>query len=71
MVNKRGREKGASAGARRVSFFVFYALLVTRFSLRLRRVTRRGARRYVPINVTALTALFIHLSKREIFDAVI
>ena len=51
------------------SVFVFYALLATRFTLRLGRVTRRGARRYVPINVTVLRALFIRLSKRKTFDA--
>ena len=53
------------------SFFVFYALLATQFSLRIRRVTRRWARRYVPIYVTALTALFICLFKFKIFDVVI
>ena len=31
------------------------------FSLRIRRVTQRGVRRYVPVYVTALTALFICL----------
>ena len=60
MVNKKGREE-ASAGVRRITkrIFEFYALLATQFSLRRRRFRGQGARRYVPINVTALTALFI------------
>ena len=64
MENERGR-KGASAGAWRVRkcFFEFYALLATRFSLRIRRVSQRGAQRYVPISVTVLTALTFHLLK--------
>ena len=53
------------------TFFVFYALLATQLSLRIRRVTRRGARPYVPINVMARTALFICLFKFKIFDVVI
>ena len=65
----RGRVQGRGELGKR--FFVFFALLVTLFSLRLRRVTRRGARCYVPINVTALTALCICLFQRKIFDAVI
>ena len=71
MVNKRGRDE-ASAGVRRVTkfFFVFYALLATQFSLRRRRIMVQGARRYVPINVTALTALFICLFKFKIFRVV-
>ena len=46
-------------------FFVVYRLLVTLFSLHLHRVTQRGAQHYVPINVTALTALFICLFNRK------
>ena len=44
-------------------FSEFYALLAMRFSLRIRRVSQRGARRYVPISVTVLTALPLHLLK--------
>ena len=49
-------------------FFEFYVLLATQFSLRRPQIRRRGARRYVLINVTALTALFICLFKFKIFD---
>ena len=68
MVKKRGRAE-ASAGVRRVTKknFEFYALLATQFSLPRRRIMGQGARRYVPINVTALTALFICLFKLTIF----
>ena len=71
MVNKRGREE-ASAGVRRVTKkkFDFYALLATQFSLRRHHIRGPGARRYVPINVTALTGLFICLFKFKIFDVV-
>ena len=71
MVNERRREE-ASVGARRVTkrFCEFYALLATQFSLRRRRIGRRGAQRYIPINVTALTALFICLFKFTISDIV-
>ena len=60
MVNKERREE-ASAGARRVTkrIFEFYALLAPQFSLRRRQIRRQGVRRCIPINVTALTALFI------------
>ena len=58
-------------GVIRKRFFVFYALLATQFSLRIRRVTQRGARRHVPINVTALTALFFFLFKIKVFDVVL
>ena len=59
---KRGREEG-SAGVRRATkfFFEFYALLATQFSLRRQCIRWQGARRYVPFNVTALTAVFICL----------
>ena len=46
-------------------FSKFYALLVTRFSLRLWRVRLRGKRRYAPTRVTVPTALIIHLFKVE------
>ena len=69
MVNKRGREE-ASAGVRRVTkfFFEFYASLATQFSLFRWRIGGQGARRYVPIYVTALTALFICVFKFKISD---
>ena len=68
MVNKRGREE-ASAGVRRVTKtnFEFYTLFATQFSLRRQRIRGQGARRYVPINVTALKALFICVFKFKIF----
>ena len=71
MVNKRGREE-ASAGVRHVTKnnFGFYALLATQFPLRRRLIRGQEARRYVPINVRALTALFICLFKLKIFDVV-
>ena len=71
MVNKRGRE-GARAGAWRVTknIFEFYALLATPFCFRRRRIRRRRAHGYAPINATALTALFICLFKLKIFDVV-
>ena len=55
MMNQRGRE-GARAGAWRVTKIFFRVLRVAQhgFSLRKRRVRQRGARRYVPINLTAL-----------------
>ena len=72
MANKRRREE-ASAGARGVTkrIFEFYALLATQFSLRRRQIRRREAQRFIPINVTALTALFICLFKFKVFDVVI
>ena len=51
-------------------FFEFYALLGTLFSLRRRQIRRRRAQGYVPINVTALTGLFICPFKFKIFDVV-
>ena len=71
MVKERRREE-ASAGARRVTkrIFEFYALLATQFSLPRQRIRRQGARCYMPINVTALTALFICLFNFKIFDVV-
>ena len=64
MANKRGREE-VRAGAWRVTktFFEFYALLATQFSLRRRQIRRQRAQGHVPINITALTALFICLFK--------
>ena len=43
--------------------FEFYALLTTRFSLRLRLVRCRGGRHYAPTSVTVPTASTIHLFK--------
>ena len=57
-------------GALRIKTFEFYALLAAQFSLRRRRIRGQEARRYVPIYVTALTALFICLFKFKIFDVV-
>ena len=62
MENKEER-KGVCTWARRLRkpFFDFNALLATHFSLCRRLTGRRGTRRYVPISVTALTALDICL----------
>ena len=49
-------------------FFEFYGLLATRFPLHFRYVSQRGARRYVPISVTVLTALSIHLFRVGTFS---
>ena len=71
MVNKRGREGRVQGhGVLRKKIFDFYALLATQFSLRRRRIRRRQGRRYVPVSVTALTALFICLFKFKIFAVV-
>ena len=71
MVNKRGLERRSQGrGVLRKFCFEFYALLATQFSLRRRRIRRRQGRRYVPVSVTALTALFICLFKFKIFDVV-
>ena len=45
--------------------FVFCTMLAMRFCLFIRHVKQRGARRYVPAVVTALTALFVYLFKLE------
>ena len=45
--------------------FQFYALLATRFSLRLWLVRRREGQGYAPTSVTMLTALTIHLLNVE------
>ena len=50
-----------SAWRVRILFFGFYALLVTRFSLSIRRVRGREARCCTPKLGTVLTALTIHL----------
>ena len=47
------------------SFVVFYVQLATQFSVRIRRICRRGARRYAALSGTALTALTIHRFKAE------
>ena len=57
-------------GALRKKISAFCALLATQFSLRRRRIRGQGAQRYVPINVTALTALFVCLFKFKLFDVV-
>ena len=49
------------------NFLEFYALLATRFSLRLWLVRLREGRRYAPTRVTVLTSLTIHLFKVEKF----
>ena len=61
------RRKGARRRAWRVSnlFFGFYAPLMKRFSLPIRRVGGREARCYTPKLSTVLTALTIHLIKPE------
>ena len=56
---KRSKAKGRGGLER---LFEFYALLATRFSLRLRLVRRREGRRWGPTSVTVVTALTIHLS---------
>ena len=48
--------------------FEFYALLATRFSLRLCRVRLREGRRYAPTTATVLTALSIHPFKVKTFS---
>ena len=71
MVNKRGQEgRVQGRGVLQKYIFEFYALLATQFSLCRRRIRRRQGRRYVCVSVTALTALFICLSKFTIFDFV-
>ena len=65
------RERMQGRGELGKRFTVFYALLATLFSLRIRLVTRQEAQPFVPINVTASTALFICLFKGKMFDAVI
>ena len=47
-----------------------WVVLCVRFSVRRRRIGRRQGRRYVPVSVTALTALFICLFKFKIIDVV-
>ena len=73
MVNKRGREGRVQGRGvlRKFFFFEFYALLATQFSLSRRRMRRQQGRRYIPVSVTALTALFICLFKfwRSCFNA--
>ena len=49
-------------------YFEFYALLATRFSLRLWRARLREGRRYAPTTVTVVTALTIHLFKVKNFS---
>ena len=49
-------------------YFEFYALLATRFSLRLWLVRLREGRCYAPTTVTVLTALGIHLFQVQKFS---
>ena len=49
------------------NLFQFYALLSTRFSLRLWPVRLRGGQRYAHRSFTVLTALTIHLFNIETF----
>ena len=51
-------------------FLEFYALLATLFSLRGRQIRQRWAQGYAPMNVTALTTLFICLLKLKFLDFV-
>ena len=57
------KRKGSRAKGRGglENFFEFYALLVTRFSLRLWPVRRQEGRGYGPTSVTEFTALTIHI----------
>ena len=66
MENKTKRE-GASLEAKRLRkiFFGVYALLVERFSFRIRRVRGQGTRRSTRTFVTVLTAFTVHLFKAE------
>ena len=71
MVNERGREgRVQGRGVLRKTIFEFYALLAMQFSLRRRRIRRQQGWRYVPVSVTALTALFICLFQFKIFEVV-
>ena len=45
------------------SFFQFYALLATLFSLSIRQAQQQGARCYAHTFITVLTVLTIHLLK--------
>ena len=67
MVKNKKNETGWDARVRGElrKCFEFYALLATRFSLRLWLVRLREGRRYAPTRVTVLTALTIHLLKVE------
>ena len=57
-------------GLLRNNFSEFYALLATQASLLRRGFRRLQGQRYVPVSVTALTALFFRLFKFKIFDVV-
>ena len=61
----RRKEKEGKQGERtrrlRNLFFEFYALLATRFSLRLRLVRRREGQRWGPTSVSVFTVLTIQL----------
>ena len=61
---ERNKKKAAGGNVKVES----YALLATRFSLRLWLVRRRGGRRYAPTSVTVLTALTFHLFKVDKFS---
>ena len=61
---EKGQVDGSGTRRRlRKVFLEFYPLLAMALSLRFRRIKRRGARRYAPNYVTALTALVIHIFK--------
>ena len=69
MVKKRRREGQVQGrGVLQKTLFEFYALLAMQFPLRRRRIRRQQGRRYVPVSVTALTALCICLFKFKFFD---
>ena len=63
---ERNQKKGAGGdvrgGGELRKVFEIYALLATRFSLRLWLVRPRGLHRYAPTSVMVLKALTIHLS---------
>ena len=68
---EKNKKKGTGLDARGCGelrkFFEFYALLATRFSLRLWLVGRREERRWGPTCVTVFTALTIYLFHVEKF----
>ena len=67
MENKKGERRQLQGRNVLESFFEFYALLATLFSLTIGHAQQRGARRYVRTFITVLTALTIHLFHVENF----